>query len=289
MVTTLKNKYSVKLLCETMGVSKSGYYAWLNRKPSARELAAQAMIAHIRRIHKKYRQVYGSRRVHAALNHEGIQCSRNRVVRLMRKAGLYGRRKYRKTRTTNSKHGNPIAENMLRRDFSADRPNQKWVADITYIPTEEGWLYLAAVMDLFSRKIVGWSMSSRIDANLAESALRMALFQRQPHTGLIHHSDRGSQYTSCQIRSILSANKIQVSMSRAADCYDNAAMESFFSSLKTEWIGFQTYQTRDQAKRDIFAYIEGFYNPSRLHSTLGYLSPGTFEQRYNQSLNSMSI
>jgi transposase InsO family protein len=288
-IKKLKEKYALKLLCEVFGVSRSGYYVWQKRKPSEREQAAEIMILHIRRLHEKYRHVYGSRRIQASLERDGIHCSRNRVARLMRKEGIFGQRKYKKTRTTNSKHGNPIAANTLNRDFTANRPNEKWVADITYIPTNEGWLYLAAVMDLFSRKIVGWSMSDAIDTALVEKALRMALYQREPKEGLLHHSDRGSQYTSHQIRKILDSNKIQISMSRKGECHDNAVMESFFSSLKCEWVGFQNYKTRAQARQDIFAYTEGFYNKVRLHSTLGYISPDRFEFQYLQSLNSVSI
>lgn len=288
-IKRLKNKYNLKLLCETFGVSRSGYYAWLKRKPSDREQAAEIMIRHIRRIHAKYRRIYGSRRIQAALEQEGIHCSRNRVARFMRNDGLFGQRKYKKTRTTNSKHKNPIEANELNRGFTADHPNEKWVADITYIPTNEGWLFLAAVMDLFSRKIVGWSMSDTMDADLVENALRMALYQREPKAGLLHHSDRGSQYTSQQIRKIMQANKIRISMSRKGECHDNAVMESFFGSLKCEWIGFQSYKTRIEARRDIFAYIEGFYNKIRLHSTLGYVSPDQFEFQYQQSLNPVSV
>jgi len=201
----------------------------------------------------------------------------------MRQDGLQGRRKYRKVTTTDSKHDYPIAPNVLNREFRAAKPNEKWVADITYIPTEEGWLYLAGVLDLFSRKIVGWEMSNQINADLVENALRMALYQRQPGANLLHHSDRGSQYASHSIRNILAANHIQVSMSNKGDCYDNAVMESFFGTLKNEWVHHQKYQTRYQARTDLFSYIEGFYNTVRLHSTLGYLSPAEFEARFNQS------
>jgi len=201
----------------------------------------------------------------------------------MRKDGLRGQRKYRRVVTTDSRHNFPVAPNLLNRQFLADKPNQKWVADITYIPTEEGWLYVAGVLDLFSRKIVGWEMSSQIDATLVENALRMALYQRQPGKGLLHHSDRGVQYASHQIRNILAANQVQVSMSGRGNCYDNAVMESFFGTLKNEWVHHQKYKTRSQARTDIFAYIEGFYNTVRLHSTLGYLSPVEFEAKYQIS------
>jgi putative transposase len=201
----------------------------------------------------------------------------------MRLEGLYGRRKRKQVITTDSKHDFPIAPNLLNRQFQAEAPDKKWVADITYIPTREGWLYLAAVMDLYSRKIVGWSMHSRITADLVENALRMALYERQPDPGLLHHSDRGSQYASEQIRQILDANHIVVSMSRTGNCYDNAVMESFFSTLKCEWVHHQDYKTRAQASLDVFEYIAGFYNSVRRHSSLGYLSPNEFEVKYRNS------
>jgi putative transposase len=252
----------------------------VGRLCSQREQNNQALIDHIRRIHKLSRKVYGSPRVYAQLKKQGYTCNKKRVARLMRQDGLKGRRKYRKVITTNSKHSFPVAPNVLNREFQAEKPNQKWVADISYIPTEEGWLYVAGVLDLFSRKIVGWEMSSQIDAALVENALRMALYQRQPGKGLLHHSDRGGQYACHQIRNILAANQVQVSMSGKGNCYDNAVMESFWATLKNEWVHYQKYETRSHARTDIFNYIEGFYNTVRLHSTLGYLSPAEFEAKY---------
>lgn len=275
--------YAVERMCLLLKICRSSYYAWKKRKPSQREQENQALVEHIRRIHKQSRKAYGSPRVHAQLKRQGLTYSKKRIARLMRQNGLQGRRKYRKVSTTNSKHAYPIAPNVLNRDFQAEKPNQKWVAAITYIPTEEGWLYLAGVLDLFSRKIVGWEMSHQINADLVENALRMALYQRQPSANLLHHSDRGSQYASYSIGNILADNHIQVSMSNRGDCYDNAVMESFFGTLKNEWVHHQKYQTRSQARADIFAYIEGFYNLVRLHSTLGYLSPTEFEARFIQS------
>ena len=277
------NRYPVGRICILLGVSRSGYYAWKNRKPSQREQINQALIEHIRRIHKMSRKAYGSPRVYAQLKRLGISCNQKTVARLMRQDGLKGQRKYRKVITTNSNHKFSVAPNVLNREFTADGPNQKWVADITYVPTDEGWLYVAGVLDLFSRKIVGWDMSSHIDATLVERALRMALYQRHPEKGLLHHSDRGVQYASHQIRDILAANQIQVSMSRKGDCYDNAVIESFWGTLKNEWIHHQRYKTRSQARTDIFGYIEGFYNTVRLHSTLGYLSPSEFEANHQKS------
>jgi putative transposase len=280
-IETYLTKYSVGRLCILLGISRSSYYAWRKRKPSQRAQNNQALIDHIRRIHKQSRKAYGSPRVYAQLKKQGYSCTKKRVARLMRQDGLKGQRKYRKVITTNSKHNYPVAANVLNREFQAEKPNQKWVADITYIPTNEGWLYVAGVLDLFSRKIVGWDMSSQIDATLVENALRMALYQRQPGKGLLHHSDRGSQYASYQIRNILAANQVQVSMSGKGNCYDNAVMESFWGTLKNEWVHHQKYLTRSQARTDIFSYIEGFYNTVRLHSTLGYLSPAEFEANYH--------
>ena len=275
--------FSVGHLCQVLGVARSAYYGWKKRAPSQREKDNQALIEHIRRIHKLSRKAYGSPRVYFQLKKQGLGCSPKRVARLMRQDGLKGQRKYRKVRTTDSQHQFPVAENLLNREFTAEKPNQKWVADITYIPTDEGWLYLAGVLDLYSRKIVGWAMSSLIDADLVEKALRMAYYQRQPEQGLLHHSDRGSQYASHQIRDILVNSHTQLSMSRRANCWDNAVMESFWGTLKNEWVHHQKYKTRAEAKTDIFEYIEGFYNTVRLHSTLGYLSPVEFEANYQKT------
>jgi len=276
-------QYAVEQQCSVLGVSRSGYYAWRERQKKEKDDPQRALIEHIRRIHKQSHRTYGSPRVNAELRAEGVVCNHKRIARLMRLEGLQGRRKRRKAATTDSKHPYPVASNLLNREFAADAPNEKWVADITYIPTQEGWLYLAAVLDLYSRKIVGWSMSHQATADLVEDALRMALYERQPHSGLLHHSDRGSQYASEQIRQILASNCIQVSMSRTANCYDNAVMESFFSTLKCEWVHHRNYQTRSEASKDIFSYIAGFYNTVRRHSTLGYVSPKQFEANGNLS------
>jgi putative transposase len=273
-----RQNYPVGQQCNVLGVSRSGYYAWRERqKKQEQDDSRRALIEHIWRIHKKSRRTYGSPRVHAELRAEGVICNHKRVARLMRLEGIQGRRKRRKVVTTDSRHAYPVAPNLLNRKFEAEAPNEKWVADITYIPTREGWLYLAVVMDLYARKIVGWSMSHQITADLVEDALRMALYERQPDPGLLHHSDRGSQYASEQIRRILANNQIEVSMSRSGNCYDNAVMESFFSTLKCEQVHHQDYKTRTEASRDIFEYIAGFYNTVRRHSTLGFLSPNQFE------------
>ena len=278
-----QRRFPIQRLCWLLGLQRSSYYAWKKRKPSQQEQNNRALIEHIRRIHRLSRRTYGSPRVYAQLQRQGIACSPKRVARLMQQDGLQGQRRSRRVITTHSRHSLPVAPNRLNREFYADRPDQKWVADITYIPTAEGWLYLAGVLDLYSRKIVGWAMSEQIDANLVEQALRMALYQRRPARGLLHHSDRGSQYASHQIRALLEVHQIQISMSGTGNCYDNAGMESFWGTLKNEWVHRQKYQTRAQAKSDIFAYIEGFYNTVRLHSTLGYCSPMEFEAKYNQS------
>ena len=267
-------------MCSVLGVSVSGYYAWRQRPVSRREEANQALVQRIRRLHHRSHQTYGSPRIWAELRAEGEQCSRNRVARLMRLYHIGARRPRRYTVTTQSQHQYPVAPNVLGRDFSASAPNQKWVADITYVPTQEGWLYLATLMDLFSRKIIGWAMDQSLATDLTCQALRMALAGRQPRAGLLHHSDRGSQYASQAYQSLLQARGIQVSMSRSGNCYDNAAMESLFGTIKTELIHGQNYRTRQEAKTALFAYIETFYNRRRRHSTLDYQSPDQFEQNH---------
>ncbi len=274
-----QSNYGVRDLCRALGVSRSGYYGWRERQTREEDPHLKALLEHIRRIHEMSRRTYGSPRVHAQLKAEGFAYNRKRIARLMRLEGIVGQRQQRKVTTTNSRHEYPVAPNLLNREFQAEQANQKWVADFTYIPTHEGWLYLAVVLDLYSRKAVGWSMKAEMTTELVEDALKMALYERQPDPGLLHHSDRGSQYASDQIRKILAEHYITVSMSRTGNCYDNAVMESFFSTLKCEWVNFQDYQTRTQASRDIFSYIAGFYNRVRLHSTLGYQSPEQFEAK----------
>ncbi|MHB8112416.1 MAG: IS3 family transposase [Bellilinea sp.] len=270
--------YPIERLCQALEVSRSGYYAWQVRQQQPQSNAEQDLIRDIRAIHRMSRRTYGSPRISYELRLQGKVCNHKRVARLMRLAGVHGARKRLKASATNSKHNYPIAPNLMNQQFEAEAPNTKWVADITYIPTHEGWLYLAAVMDLYSRKIVGWSMADQVSADLVEDALQRAIFERQPGPGLLHHSDRGSQYASNQIRQILQANHIEVSMSRTGNCYDNAPIESFFSTLKCEWVHLQNYRTKSQAKQDIFEYIAGFYNSHRRHSALGYLTPMEFEQ-----------
>ena len=264
-------------MCKLLGGARSGCYAWLGRGESARAKADRELLGEIREIHKSSRETYGAPRIHAALQRPHRRVGKNRVARLLAESGLRPRRRRRFKVTTDSDHALPVAPNLLARAEAPTRPNEVWVADITYIETEEGWLYLAAVMDLYSRKIVGWSMRDNMRTGLALSALTMAVRQRAPAAGLIHHSDRGSQYASRAYREALSAKGLVPSMSRKGNCYDNAAMESFFRSLKTELVYRTRFRTRREACASVFDWIETFYNRSRLHSSLGYRSPLGFE------------
>jgi putative transposase len=271
--------YPVRRLCCTLGVSPSGYYAWRQRPPSLRSLANQRLLTHMRVIHAEVHETYGSPRLHAELVARGLPCNVKRVARLMRLYHLRARHKRRYRVTTKVNPKGPVAPNHLAQHFQASAPNEKWVGDITYIWTREGWLYLAVVMDLYSRRIVGWALTSTQNTTLVIAALQMAIGRRQPPLGLLHHSDRGSQYASAPYQAVLHAQGFTVSMSGTGNCFDNAAMESFFGTLKVERIYRQSYQTRDQARQDIVSYIEGFYNVTRRHSTLGYRSPLEFEQQ----------
>jgi transposase InsO family protein len=246
-------------------------------------MANQWLYKKIKAVYNESHQIYGSPRIYEVLNQQGIACSENRVARLMRLRGLRAKKTKRFRTTTKRDKAARSAPNLLERDFTADRPNQKWVTDITYIRTAEGWLYLAAVLDLFSRRIVGWAMSDRMTSDLTVSALKMAVQQRQVDPGLLHHSDQGGQYTAEEYQQLLEDWGIKVSMNGAGSWYDNAAMESFFGTLKGEWVYHHAYRTRVQARADIFYYIEAFYNRRRLHSTLGYLSPMAYEQRYHEN------
>jgi putative transposase len=267
----------VRRMCRVLGVSASGYYAWLNRPESNRARENRRLVVEIKAIHKENRGVYGSPRIHAELKDRKTHVSENRVARLMRENGIAAKQKKKYKATTDSNHTLPVAPNILERDFEASGPNQKWLADISYIPTREGWLYLAAVLDLYSKLIVGWSMSSRMTKNLVLDALKMAVDRRRPGPGLIHHSDQGRQYASKAYRKKLKSHRMICSMSRKANCWDNAPMESWFHSLKTELVTHKNYLTRMQAKADIFEYIEIFYNRSRKHSALGYMNPAQYE------------
>ena len=274
-----RRRWPVQVMCRVLKVTRSGFYAWLKREPSARQLRREKLLTRIRVAHAENRELYGSPRVHRALLIEGEIVSRNTVAKLMRAAKIRARMRRRYVpRTTDSTHRQPIADNVLDRDFAAESPDRKWVADITYVPTGEGWLYLAAVLDCFSRKIVGWSMADHMETDLVAGALTMALQHRRPDGGkLLHHSDRGVQYASDDYQHLLTRHGITCSMSGRGDCYDNAMMESFWATLKTELIHHQKYATREQARQSIFEYVEVFYNRQRLHSSLGYKSPESFE------------
>lgn len=269
--------WPVAWMCGALGVSRSGFHAWLTRAPSKRARDDEMIGARVRASHVGSYRTYGARRVWHDLLAEGISCGLHRVERLMQAHGLRARPR-RRGLPKDQGERSVIAGNVLDRQFTADRPNQKWVADFTYIWTAEGWLYVAAVIDLFSRRVVGWSMSETMTAQLVTDALIMAIWRRGKPDALLHHSDQGSQYTSEQFQRLMADNGVTCSMSRSGNVWDNAAMESFFSSLKTERIGKKVYRTRAQAKADVFDYIECFYNPTRRHSTLGYLSPIDFER-----------
>ena len=259
-------------------VSRSGYYKWLNRSSSERTQENDDLIDQIKGIQKHARYSYGSPRVTQALHRKGYQVGENRVARLMQLQGLGRRLKKRFRSTTDSEHSLPIAENLLNREFWSSKPNQVWVSDLTFISTAEGWMYLCVVIDLYSRKVVGWAMGTRMKTALVLQALMMAILQRQPPEGLLFHSDRGSQYCSRVFRDRLQKYRIKQSMSRRGNCWDNAPAESFFKTLKSELLGNGAFGSREEARRAVFEYIEVFYNRQRLHSTLGYISPVEFEE-----------
>jgi putative transposase len=280
----MKDQYPVRQLCQALEVSPSGYYDWQYRlvHPSGRRLEDQQLVEVIEQIHRSSRQTYGSVRVQQVLRQQGYGYGRNRVARLMRQKQLAGRRRRRyRVLTTDSRHAYPVAPNLLAEQPAPARPNEVWVADITYIPTAEGWLYLAGILDLFSRRIVGWAMDQSPDTSLVLRSWTMAVRQRQPPPRLLFHSDRGSQYASTQFRQALEARGARASMSRPANCYDNAVMESFWSTLKEELVYRCRFLTRAQAQAAIFDFLEVFYNRQRLHSSLQYLSPVDFENTNN--------
>lgn len=269
--------YEVKKMAEALVISRSGYYAWLERKDSPKKRADEVLTKQIKVIFERSRSTYGSPRITAQLHREGFPCGKNRVARLMRLNQLQSRKQKKYKITTNSKHRFPVASNLLQQNFDTPTPNTVWLADISYIPTQEGWLYLAGIKDMCTQKIVGWSMDKTMTHTLVIQALQMALHRQKPGTGLILHSDRGIQYACIEYQSILKANDICCSMSRSGNPFDNAPMESFFSTLKTEWVHHFRYKTRSEAKSSIFDYIERFYNPYRLNSSIGYSSPIEFE------------
>jgi transposase InsO family protein len=277
LIDAQKAYFPVDFMCQQLGVSRSGYYAWKERPESERQKADRALAQEVEAVHQQSRGTYGSPRVQAELRARGRKVSRKRVARLMGQQGLRARKKRPFVRTTDSRHNQPVAPNVLERHFSPGQPNCTWVTDITYVWTRQGWLYLAVVLDLYSRLVVGWAMSQRIDRHLLLNALDMALKGRQPPRGLLHHSDRGSQYASEDYQKLLAARGIQCSMSRKGNCWDNAVAESFFSSLKMQLVHDADFATHEQARAALFEYIEVFYNRQRRHSSLGYLSPVDFE------------
>jgi transposase InsO family protein len=274
--------FPIDASCAALEVSRSGYYAWLRRPASARARRREELAAKIERVHEENRCVYGSPRVCQALNAQGERCCENTVADIMNERQIRAKAKKKFVpRTTDSAHQQPIVDNVLDRQFDAALPDQKWAVDITYIPTDEGWLYLAGVIDLCSRKIVGWSMADHMQVELVSDALQMAIARRRPGEGLLHHSDRGVQYASADYMHLIQSHNMEASMSGKGDCWDNAVMESFWSTLKTELVNHQRYATREQARASIFEYIEVFYNRQRLHSALGYQSPEAFEASLN--------
>ncbi len=277
-------QYPITVLCKTLEVSESGYYAWRSREASHHSREDARLSAEIQQIFLDHRQVYGSPRIHAVLKARGIHCSRKRVVRLMQQLGLCAQFKKRRKPTTKSNPHARFALNRLERNFEASQPNSKWVTDTKAVETVEGWLFIAAILDLFSRMVVGWAMGPKEDGELVELALRMAVARRRPEAGLLHHSDRGSEFTCDRYQTALRELDIEVSMSRTANCWDNAAMESFFATLTKECTDRTHWQTRQQARSAIFEYLECFYNPIRLHSTLQYCSPLAFERAYQEPM-----
>src|SRR5450432_4357468 len=275
-----RNVWPVAWLCEALGVSRSGFHAWLHRGRCARSLADEAMMSTVRASFVASARTYGARRIWRDVLEAGFSCGLHKIERLMRAQALRARPRRRALpRDDGERSASAIAPNVLDRQFTAGQPNRKWIADFTYIWTAEGWLYVAAVIDLFSRRVVGWSMKAEMNAQLVTDALMMAIWRRRRPDALRHHSDRGSQYSSEQFQRLMVDNGVDCSMSRSGNVWDNAAMESFSSSLKTERTARKTYRTRDDARADVFDYIERFYNPRRRHSTIGYLSPVEFEEQ----------
>jgi putative transposase len=274
-----KANFPVVFMCRQLMVSRSGYYAWRERPRSARAREDVQLGARVLDLHLSSKRRYGSPRVHKALAAEGVHVGRKRVVRLMQAHGLVAREKRRFVATTNSKHELPVAKNVLKRRFDQAVPDQAWAGDITYLATAEGWLYLAIIIDLCSRRIVGWATSDSLERSICVEALQEALQTRRPASGLIHHSDRGTQYASCEYRDLLKQHGIVCSMSRRANCWDNAVAESFFSTLKIELVDGQLYPTHAEATSAVFEYIECFYNRKRIHSSIGYCSPADYEAK----------
>jgi len=279
MIQRHEGRHAVALMCRVLNVSRSGYYGWRGRPPSARAQSNVRLAADVQRIYTEHKGRTGAPRITQHLREEGQKVGKKRVAKVMQAERLRAKAARKYKATTNSNHTLPVAPNLLEQDFTAAAPNCKWVSDITYVATDEGWLYLAVVLDLYSRLVVGWAMSERMTAQLVCDALRMALWRRKMPTGVIVHSDRGSQYCSADHQRLLRDNHLLCSMSKKGDCYDNAAMESWNHSLKVEAIHGERFVTREIAKAQVFEYIEVYYNRRRLHSRLGYLSPETYEAR----------
>jgi len=271
--------FPITRMCSVLEVSENGYYNWRKRGTCQRKRDDERLTERIEDAFMANREVYGSPRIHAELKEQGVHCGRKRIARLMRKQQISAIRKRRKAKTTDSTQSTLPVPNLLKRDFGADAPNTKWMTDMTYVATHEGWLYLAGVIDAYSRRLIGWAMGKEHDAELVKQALHMAIALRQPGAGLVHHSDQGSEYASKSYQAILHQHHMQISMSRKGDCYDNALIESFWGTLKEEGIRNEIYQTRKEAKIAIFEYIEVFYNRKRKHSSLGYLSPVNYEEQ----------
>ena len=275
-------EFRVEVCCKVLRVSRSGYYAWIARPASAQARRREELAREIQQVHDENRQVFGSPRVHQALLARGQSVCENTVADIMKQRQIRAKSKKKFVpRTTDSQHQQPVARNVLDRQFDAPLPNQKWAVDITYIRTDQGWLYLAGVIDLCSRMIVGWSMADHMETSLVSDALEMAIARRSPAPGLVHHSDRGVQYASEDYQHLLQSHGMQVSMSRKGDCWDNAVAESFWATLKGELVNHEHYATHQQARASIFEYIEVFYNRQRIHSSLGYVSPESFEASLN--------
>lgn len=280
LVQDHQSEFRVSLMCRVLQVSRSGYYAWRTRPESRRSRENRRLLVHIRTVHQQSHRTYGSPRITDELHGRGIRCNVKRVARLMRCEGIRPKTAKKFRVTTDSRHDYPVAPNLVNREFIAPRPNQIWLSDITYVWTDEGWLYLAAVLDLHSRRIVGHALSRHIDTALTETALSQAIHRRRPERGLIHHSDRGVQYASGDYQKLLSSNGMIGSMSRKGNCWDNAPMESFFGTLKRELIHHERFATKTEARQRIFDYIEVFYNGWRRHSSIGSVSPIDFERNY---------
>ena len=288
-IFTHRSRFRLKKMCDALQVSRSGYYAWCKRGSSARELENEFLLEAIKQSHKQSRELYGSPRITADLKSQNIRCSKNRIARIMRANNIRSKIKKKYKVTTDSRHRYPIAQNFIRRQFTAERPNQVWLSDITYIKVHSVWMYFVAILDLYSRKIIAWRLSRSLTNEFVLNAIKKAVSMRQPPPGLIFHSDRGSQYASIEVRQYLLEHCIIQSMSRKGDCYDNAVMESFFDTLKSEFCAFQKFSHGYDTVLKFFDYIDLFYNNKRLHSSIGYMSPVLFEERYHMKQGIQSV